>query len=37
MLDPLQECFGRHWGSMLYLPALAGEVLWSASILAALG
>lgn len=37
MLDPLQECFGKVWGSMLYLPALAGETLWSASILAALG
>ena len=37
MLDPLQRCFGNHWGSMLYLPALSGELLWSASILAALG
>ena len=37
MLDPLQDCFGQGWGCMLYLPALAGETLWSASILAALG
>ncbi|KAF2365452.1 Sodium/solute symporter [Trinorchestia longiramus] len=37
MLDPLQECYGQRWGCMLYLPALAGEALWSASILAALG
>ncbi|XP_066946719.1 high-affinity choline transporter 1-like isoform X1 [Macrobrachium rosenbergii] len=37
MLDPLQERFGRRWGAMLYLPALAGETLWSASILGALG
>ncbi|XP_071532041.1 high-affinity choline transporter 1-like [Panulirus ornatus] len=37
MLDPLQNCFGQRWGAMLYLPALAGETLWSASILGALG
>ncbi|KAK8386520.1 hypothetical protein O3P69_010863 [Scylla paramamosain] len=37
MLDPLQNCFGQRWGAMLYLPALAGETLWSASILSALG
>ncbi|XP_042226481.1 high-affinity choline transporter 1-like isoform X2 [Homarus americanus] len=37
MLDPLQECYGPRWGAMLFLPALAGETLWSASILAALG
>ncbi|XP_069960419.1 high-affinity choline transporter 1 [Cherax quadricarinatus] len=37
MLDPLQERYGARWGAMLYLPALAGETLWSASILAALG
>ncbi|CAL4128601.1 unnamed protein product, partial [Meganyctiphanes norvegica] len=37
MLDPLQECFGRRWGGMLYLPALMGEMLWSAAILGALG
>ncbi|CAL4106009.1 unnamed protein product, partial [Meganyctiphanes norvegica] len=37
MLDPLQEVFGRRWGAMLYLPALAGEMLWSAAVLGALG
>lgn len=37
MLDPLQDAFGRRWGAMLYLPALAGETLWSAAILSALG
>ncbi|XP_027208714.1 high-affinity choline transporter 1 [Penaeus vannamei] len=37
MLDPLQNVFGQRWGAMLYLPALAGETLWSAAILSALG
>ena len=37
MLDPLQRKFGKRWGAMLYLPALAGETLWSAAILGALG
>ncbi|XP_069169304.1 high-affinity choline transporter 1 isoform X1 [Procambarus clarkii] len=37
ILDPLQDRYGPRWGAMLYLPALVGETLWSASILAALG
>ena len=37
MLDPLQNVFGKRWGSFLFFPALAGELLWSASVLAALG
>ena len=37
MLDPLQNVFGKRWGAMLYFPALAGETLWSAAILSALG
>ncbi|MCL4143438.1 UNVERIFIED_CONTAM: hypothetical protein GTU68_066654 [Idotea baltica] len=37
MLDPLQDLFGRRWGSFLFLPALFGEILWSAGVLAALG
>ncbi|KAL7631297.1 UNVERIFIED_CONTAM: hypothetical protein RMT77_018400 [Armadillidium vulgare] len=37
MLDPFQNLFGKRWGSMLFFPALAGEMLYSAAILAALG
>ncbi|KAA0202089.1 hypothetical protein HAZT_HAZT001812 [Hyalella azteca] len=37
VLDPLQESYGQRWGCALYLPALFGETLWTASILAALG
>jgi hypothetical protein len=37
MLDPLQECFGGRMGGLLFIPALCGEVFWSAGILAALG
>ncbi|CAM1298076.1 Uncharacterised protein g2017 [Pycnogonum litorale] len=37
MLDPIQEKFGSKMGGFLFIPALLGEVLWSASILAALG
>ena len=37
MLDPLQECFGERMGGLLFIPALCGEVFWSAGILAALG
>ena len=37
MLDPLQECLGERMGGLLFIPALCGEVFWSAGILAALG
>ncbi|TRY80455.1 hypothetical protein TCAL_08824 [Tigriopus californicus] len=37
MLDPLQECLGGRMGGLLFIPALCGEVFWSAGILAALG
>ena len=37
MLDPLQECLGDRMGGLLFVPALCGEVFWSAGILAALG
>ncbi|MCL4143534.1 UNVERIFIED_CONTAM: hypothetical protein GTU68_050366, partial [Idotea baltica] len=37
ILDPLQDLFGRRWGSFLFVPALVGEILYSAAILAALG
>ncbi|KAL3242069.1 hypothetical protein MRX96_047819 [Rhipicephalus microplus] len=36
MLDPFQQHFGARMGCLLFLPALCGEVFWSAAILAAL-
>lgn len=37
MLDPFQRKYGERMGGLLYIPALLGEVFWSAAILAALG
>jgi len=37
MLDPLQRKLGKRMGGLLYLPALCGELFWSAAVLAALG
>ena len=37
MLDPFQIKFGERMGGLLFLPALCGEVFWSAAILGALG
>ncbi|KAF2355067.1 Sodium/solute symporter [Trinorchestia longiramus] len=37
MLDPFQDKFGERMGGLLFLPALCGEVFWSAAILGALG
>ncbi|PVD38531.1 hypothetical protein C0Q70_01147 [Pomacea canaliculata] len=37
LLDPFHQKYGRLMGCLLYLPALTGEVFWSAAILATLG
>lgn len=37
MLDPIEERFGKSMTSLLFLPALIGEIFWSAAILTALG
>jgi len=37
MLDPLQNKLGQRMGGLLYIPALMGEMFWSAAILSALG
>jgi len=37
MLDPLQRKLGKRMGGILYIPALLGELFWSAAILSALG
>lgn len=37
MLDPLEDRFGSRMTAVLYLPALLGEIFWTAAILTALG
>ncbi len=37
LLDPFERRFGRRAAALLYLPALTGEVFWTAAILTALG
>lgn len=37
MLDPLAQRFGKRMGAVLFLPALTGEIFWTAAILTALG
>lgn len=37
MLDPLTERYGRKLTAVLFLPALTGELFWTAAILTALG
>ncbi|MFO7940895.1 MAG: sodium:solute symporter family protein [Bacteroidales bacterium] len=37
MLDPLAQRYGKKMSSLLFIPALLGEVFWTAAILTALG
>ena len=37
LLDPLQEKYGTAMGCVLYLPLLACEILWCATILSSIG
>ena len=37
MLDPLAQRFGEKSAALFFLPALAGEVFWTAALLSALG
>ncbi len=37
MLDPLAQRFGKKMAAVLFLPALSGEIFWTAAILTALG
>ncbi|RXN04793.1 high-affinity choline transporter 1-like protein [Labeo rohita] len=37
MLDPFQQIYGKRMGGLLFIPALLGEIFWSAAILSALG
>lgn len=37
LLDPLEEKFGKRVSALFFLPALSGEIFWTAAILTALG
>jgi len=37
LLDPLEQRFGKRTTALLFLPALSGELFWTAAILTALG
>jgi solute carrier family 5 (high affinity choline transporter), member 7 len=37
LIDPLEMRFGARWAAVLFLPALAGELFWSAELLVAVG
>ena len=37
LIDPFEARFGRQWAAVLFLPALAGELFWSAELLVAIG
>lgn len=37
LIDPFEERFGKKWAAVLSLPALLGEIFWSAELLVAMG
>ena len=37
LIDPFEARFGKQWAAVLFLPALMGEVFWSAELLVAVG
>lgn len=37
LIDPFEARFGKPWAAVLFLPAMLGEVFWSASLLVAIG
>ncbi len=37
LIDPFEARFGKVWAAVLFLPALFGEVFWSAELLVAIG
>src|SRR5215470_4284017 len=37
LIDPFEARFGKGWAAVLFLPAMFGEVLWSAELLVAIG
>src|SRR3954465_15019011 len=37
LIDPFESRYGKRWAAVLFLPALAGELFWSAELLVAIG
>ncbi|MBS1810436.1 MAG: sodium:solute symporter family protein [Acidobacteria bacterium] len=37
LIDPFEARFGKYWAAVLFLPAMLGEVFWSAELLVAIG
>lgn len=37
LVDPFEARFGKHWAAVLFLPAMMGEIFWSAELLLAIG
>ncbi len=37
LIDPFEEKFGKKWAAVLSIPALLGEIFWSAELLVAIG
>lgn len=37
LIDPFEARFGKHWAIVLFLPAVLGEIFWSAELLVAIG
>jgi high affinity choline transporter 7 len=37
LIDPFEARFGKRWAAVLFLPAMLGEVFWSAELLVAIG
>ncbi len=37
LVDPFESRFGRGWAAVLFIPAMLGEVFWSAELLVAIG
>jgi high affinity choline transporter 7 len=37
LIDPFEARYGKRWAAVLFLPAMLGEVIWSASLLVAIG
>jgi solute carrier family 5 (high affinity choline transporter), member 7 len=37
LIDPFEARFGKGWAAVLFLPAMFGEIFWSAELLVAIG
>jgi high affinity choline transporter 7 len=37
LVDPFEDRFGKKWAAVLMVPAMLGEVIWSAELLVAIG